>query len=131
MSARTGTSGSSTSRYSSSRPSSASSRSSMGAISMSAFTCSPRCSAILPIGKMAEHLGEQVNALIEIAPILERELADEGLEELYRDVELPLVPVLADMEEAGVKIDVPYLQELSRELFDRVVELEARIYASV
>ena len=85
----------------------------------------------VPIGKMAEHLGQQVDALIEIRPILQRELADEGLEELYQDVELPLVNVLAAMEQAGVKVDVPYLQELSRELHERVAALESGIYASV
>ncbi len=85
----------------------------------------------VPIDKMAEHLGEQVDALIEIRPILQRELIDEGLEELYRDVELPLVTVLAAMERAGIKIDVPYLQELSRELHERISKVEAGIYGSV
>ena len=85
----------------------------------------------VPIGKMAEHLGQQVAALIEIRPILQRELADEGLEELYHDVELPLVNVLAAMERAGIAIDVPYLQELSRELHERVTKVEAGIYDSV
>ena len=85
----------------------------------------------VPVEKMAEYLGEQVNALIAIRPILQRELADEGLEELYRDVELPLVDVLAAMEQAGVKVDVPYLQELSRELYERISTLEGGIYGAV
>jgi DNA polymerase I len=85
----------------------------------------------VPVGKIAEYLGQQVTALIEISPILQRELVDEGLEELYRDVELPLVNVLAAMEQAGIAIDVPYLQELSRELYERISKLEAGIFESV
>ena len=54
-----------------------------------------------------------------------------GLDELYRDVELPLVNVLAAMERAGIAVDVPYLQELSRELHERIAEVEAGIFGSV
>ncbi len=85
----------------------------------------------VPIGKMAEHLGQEVATLIQLRPILERELVEGGLEELYRDVELPLVTVLAAMERTGVSVDVPYLQELSRELHERVAGVESGIFSAV
>src|SRR4051794_17551173 len=60
-------------------------------------------------------------------PLVER-VRERGAEELYRDVELPLTAVLADMEEAGVKIDTYRMGEITARLADRVEELEERAY---
>jgi DNA polymerase-1 len=60
----------------------------------------------------------------EMVPKLEaRELST-----LYHDIELPLVPVLSDMEAAGVKIDTYRLAEIAAKLRDQVDELEASAY---
>ena len=48
------------------------------------------------------------------------------LEQLYRDVELPLAVVLRRMEDAGVRIDTYRMGEITARLADRVEELEAR-----
>ncbi|HET8667855.1 MAG TPA: DNA polymerase I [Terriglobales bacterium] len=50
------------------------------------------------------------------ASALRNEVQDAGLMSVYRDIDLPLVPVLARMEEAGVKIDCDALAEMSRRL---------------
>jgi len=47
---------------------------------------------------------------------------------LFDEVELPLVRVLARMEDAGIAVDVPYLQELGESLRDRIATLETSIY---
>jgi DNA polymerase-1 len=60
-------------------------------------------------------------------PLLER-VRERGEEPLYRDVEMPLVGVLAGMEKAGVKIDTYRMGEITARLADRVEELEARCY---
>jgi DNA polymerase-1 len=52
-----------------------------------------------------------------------------GLDELFSDVELPLVHVLAAMEEAGVKLDVPRLGEIAARVRDSIDELRDQIYA--
>lgn len=48
---------------------------------------------------------------------------------LYNEVELPLVPVLRDMEQAGVRFDVNLLKQAERELTDELTKLEEEIYA--
>ncbi len=58
------------------------------------------------------------------APLLQRE----QLESLLLDVEMPLVTVLADMELAGVAIDVPWLQSLSTSMHVKLQELERQIH---
>jgi DNA polymerase-1 len=60
-------------------------------------------------------------------PLLER-VRERGHEQLYREIELPLTPVLVAMEQAGVKIDTYRMGEITARLADRVEELEARAY---
>jgi DNA polymerase-1 len=60
-------------------------------------------------------------------PLLER-VRDRGAEPLYRDVEMPLVGVLARMQESGVRIDTYRMGEITARLADRVEELESRAY---
>ena len=55
--------------------------------------------------------------------------ADADLWNLYNEVELPLVPVLREMEAAGVRIDVPKLKQAETALTDELNALEQRIYA--
>jgi DNA polymerase I len=62
-----------------------------------------------------------------IAPLLAR-LEERDLTGLYRNVELPLSGVLAQMEQAGVKIDTYRMGEITARLADRVEELETKAY---
>jgi DNA polymerase-1 len=59
--------------------------------------------------------------------MLER-VRERGEEPLYRDIELPLTAVLADMERAGVKVDTYRMGEITARLADRVEELESKAY---
>jgi len=56
------------------------------------------------------------------------QLESEGLEELYRTVELPLVGVLGEMERAGIRLDVARLGEIAARVRDRVDELRDQIW---
>jgi DNA polymerase I len=58
-------------------------------------------------------------------PLLER-VRERGHEQLYREIELPLTPVLVAMEQVGVKIDTYRMGEITARLADRVEELEAK-----
>jgi len=60
-------------------------------------------------------------------PLLER-VRERGHEQLYREIELPLTPVLVEMEQAGVRIDTYRMGEITARLADRVEELEARAH---
>src|SRR5207253_10610034 len=71
--------------------------------------------------------GERMRVMLQLAPKLESELARLGNAELFRDLEMPLVPVLAEIELAGVSVDLPYLQQVSRELYDQLQRLDQEI----
>ena len=73
---------------------------------------------------------EALSALAVREP-LERRLADEQLDRLFREVELPLIPVLARMEAVGVALDQEALAALDREFGAEISRLEQEIYADV
>ncbi|MDR1659871.1 MAG: DNA polymerase I [Desulfovibrio sp.] len=65
-----------------------------------------------------------------MAGTLRRRLAQNGLETLYTEMELPLTPVLADMEERGVAIDLAAFREFLLDVQKEIDSLSARIYAA-
>ena len=73
---------------------------------------------------------EALTALLSV-PLLERELDEAGVAGLFRDVEMPLLPVLGRMELAGVEIDRAALAEMSGEFAEQLAGLEDRIYELV
>src|SRR5436190_9627005 len=73
---------------------------------------------------------EALSALAVREP-LERRLAEVGLERLFRDIELPLIPVLARMEAVGVALDLDALAGLAVEFGEVIERLEQEIYIDV
>ena len=73
---------------------------------------------------------EALTALL-VKPSLEQELADGGLGNLFGEVEMPLVPVLARMELAGVQLDLEALAAMREEFGTRLAGLESRIFELV
>ena len=59
-----------------------------------------------------------------LTPRLERD----GLQNIFTDIEMPLAPILAGMEQAGVSVDADLLREAGRSLGEQVASLEAEIF---
>ena len=72
-------------------------------------------------------LASEVVAVDQLLLAMEPRLEDEGLGTLYRDIELPLVRVLARMEDRGIAVDVEVLRSITEDLTQRVGALEASI----
>jgi len=68
-------------------------------------------------------------AVWNLQPILAEELKNKGMESLYREIELPLCPVLYRMEREGVAIDKEQLEQFSRMLAQRITECEKLIFS--
>jgi DNA polymerase-1 len=66
--------------------------------------------------KLSDSLAEAADVTGRIASALRKEVEECGLMQVYKQIDLPLVPVLARMEEAGVKIDTGMLSNLSTHL---------------
>jgi DNA polymerase I len=75
--------------------------------------------------RMSGNLAEAADITGRLATALRKEVDDQGLTSVYEEIDAPLVPVLARMEHAGVKIDTAALGEMSVKL-QREVEAKAR-----
>ena len=86
--------------------------------------------AEVPVEKAAEYAAEDADITLRVQQALSPRLAaDDRLERLYRDMELPVAEVLFRMERAGVLIDVFALAQQSEELGRKLVALEAEAHA--
>jgi len=85
--------------------------------------------ADLPVADVAKYCGTDVHTTFRLVAELQKELANRpDADRVFRDLELPLEPVLADMEHAGICIDRDYLGELSEQLGGQLATLEAAAY---
>ena len=75
-----------------------------------------------------EYAAEDADVTLRLKNVLEPKLRQAGAEELFKNIEMPLVQVLADMEMTGVRIDTKSLSETSAALTQRMNEIEHRIY---
>jgi DNA polymerase-1 len=75
-----------------------------------------------------EYACEDADITLKLKNVLEPKLKEAGVEHLFYEIEMPLVPVLAEMEMNGVCIDTESLNETSRIFTNRMQELENRIY---
>ncbi len=84
--------------------------------------------AEVPVEEAASYAADNVGLSLELREILFNRLKEESLENVYIDIDMPLIYVLADMEEVGVKIDRKMLNYISKELERELDGIQRRIY---
>lgn len=84
--------------------------------------------AEVPVEDVAPYACADVDMTTRLARLLEADLRDLALWDLFANVEMPLVPVLAEMERVGVALDVDVLAALRAELRERLDAIEREIY---
>jgi DNA polymerase-1 len=82
----------------------------------------------VPLDAATEYAAEDADIALRLWLRLKPRLAAEGSSRVYERVDKPLVPVLARMEQRGVKVDRDYLARLSAEFGREIQSLEERIY---
>lgn len=75
-----------------------------------------------------EYACEDADVALKLKNILAKELKNQGVEKLFYDIEMPLVPVLVALECNGVRIDTDSLKQSSVEFTNRLQEIEKEIY---
>lgn len=75
-----------------------------------------------------EYAVEDADVTWQLKDIFEKELEKNGLTDLFKNIEIPLMPVLASMEMEGVKLDEAFLNSLSNDLVHDIEVLEKKIY---
>ncbi len=82
----------------------------------------------VPLDSAVDYAAEDADLTGRLHRILKPRLADEGLLNLYENLERPLIPVLARMEQEGIKVDRAQLNHLSGEFGKRMQKLEIQIH---
>src|SRR5262245_20783365 len=84
--------------------------------------------AEVPAEAAVDYAGERADLAGQLVPILREQLATDGLTSVYETLELPLIPVLMDVEQAGVRVDGPLLASQSQKLEQELTQRTAQIY---
>ena len=87
----------------------------------------PKTMRDCPIERVAEYCCEDSDVTFQLAQKLSPMLKEQGLDKLFREVEMPLVRVLADMELTGVRLNVAALTESKTILEAELARLDARL----
>jgi DNA polymerase I len=82
----------------------------------------------LPAAALLSFAGERADLAWKLAEKLRVQVREQGVETLFRDLEMPLVPVLADIESHGVRIDLPALASQSTRIDAELASRSARIF---
>ena len=91
--------------------------------------CSPESLAERYLDRKLNAAAEQqAEATLTVIEQLRPELERQELLQVYREIDLPLAPVLAQMEQAGIRIDLTALSELSKRLSERIDAIAQKIY---
>lgn len=83
----------------------------------------------VPVPQITQYACEDADVPLRLFQLLSTRLEEEGMVPLLRDVEMPLVEVLAEMEWNGIAVDTALLAELSAKYGQRMAALEVEIYA--
>jgi len=84
--------------------------------------------AQVPISQAAPYAAADAVMTLRLFPLLAADLKTHGAEKLNQDVEVKLIPILADMEEAGILLDLPLFEQFSHQLNQEISQLEQAIY---
>ena len=77
---------------------------------------------------VCDYAAEDADITLRLYNVLKPRLKEAGAEQLFYDIEMPLVPVLAEMETTGVRLDTEALAETSKVLTERMKQIERNIY---
>jgi DNA polymerase-1 len=82
----------------------------------------------VPLEDIKEYAAEDADVTFQLKQHFQPILESTETKKLFDEIEIPLVPVLADMEREGINLDVPFLKELSNALENDIKTLEGKIY---
>ncbi|URA09335.1 DNA polymerase I [Thermospira aquatica] len=78
--------------------------------------------------KLVHYAGSDVDAALRLFHVFSPEIEKMGLQRVFYEIELPLIPVLARMEYRGIGIDETHFQQLSRTFREQMDQLQVQIY---
>jgi len=84
--------------------------------------------SVVPIDKATFYAAEDADFSLRLKNLFSPKLEKQKLEELFYDIEMPLLSVLGDIEKTGVAVDLAFLKELSNDYGEKMAQIEGNIY---
>ncbi len=81
----------------------------------------------VPLAQLSDYACEDADITWQLREVLEPKLREQNQERVFYDIEVPLTPVLVDMEREGIRVDAAALAEASESLGATIARLESRI----
>lgn len=82
----------------------------------------------VPVKDAAPYAAADAEVVLQLVPVLREKMRSEKTEHIFEELEIPLIPVLAEMEMRGILLDREFLAKMSVDLADRLADLEKDIY---
>ena len=82
----------------------------------------------ISLEKITEYAVEDADITLQLKKHFEKELKEANTQKLFDEIEIPLLRVLAEMELEGINLDVPFLNELAKDLDKDIAQLVSKIY---
>ncbi|HZU85953.1 MAG TPA: DNA polymerase I [Anaerolineaceae bacterium] len=90
-----------------------------------------RTMAEVPVSEVAPYAAADAEVVMRLLPMMIARLEERGGTSIFREIEMPLVPVLIEMEECGVGLDLPFFSQMSVELTKRMGEISLEMFRAV
>jgi len=85
----------------------------------------------VPLEEAARYAAADAAICLRLMPLLKADLEKQEAEKLFETMEMPLIPVLAEMEETGILLDLDFFKRFSNELEERIQEMEQKVHSAV
>lgn len=86
---------------------------------------------VVPITEAAGYAAADAAIVLRLIPQLQEELKTQAADALFKTMEMPLIPILGQMEQNGIMLDADFFKRFSKELGDRLAEIAEHIFAAV
>ena len=82
----------------------------------------------VPAEEVTDYASEDADLALQLKKIFDKELNENGVKDIFNDIEFPIINVLADMEKEGINIDSSYLSKLDKEFDIELSKLKGGIF---
>ena len=82
----------------------------------------------VPAEEVTDYASEDADLALQLKKIFDKELNENGVKDIFNDIEIPIINVLADMEKEGINIDSSYLSKLDKEFEIELSKLKGGIF---
>ena len=82
----------------------------------------------VPVASAAPYAAADAEVTLRLVPVLKKRMVDRNCTKIFEEIEMPLVPLLMSMEREGISLDTAFFEKFSREMGERLNEIETDVY---